>query len=151
MEEKIFKQTATSLEKLLLDREKFNIFNDMSSSDIALIVTNVKFNFFAQGEIIIKENDISEIVYLIISGECEVTISNSIVGILESDAIFGEISGATQSPRQATIIATQDTYVVSFLIDYDSFDNFIVPFAYFYRNITKSLISKIVKLNRYNI
>ena len=137
----------TALEQLLTNKKKFHIFKDMTDADIVAIIVKVEFNTFNKGEIVIKEGDKSEMVYFILSGECNVVASRSVVGTLGHHALFGEISGLEQRERQATVRATKDTVALAFLINYAHFEKSIVPFAYFYRNITKNLIEKITNLN----
>jgi signal-transduction protein with cAMP-binding, CBS, and nucleotidyltransferase domain len=145
--ENTIKKKPTALEQLLASKEKFHIFNGMNDADITAIVVKVEFNTFAKGEIVIKEGDKSEMVYFILSGTCNVVASRSVVGTLESHALFGEISGLEQSPRQATVRATSDVVALAFLINYKNFERAIVPFAYFYKNLTKNLIGKLTRLN----
>ena len=137
----------TALEQLIASKEKFHIFKGMNDADIIAIVIKVEFNAFTKGEIIIKEGDKSEMVYFILSGECNVVTSRAVVGVLGPHALFGEISGLEQRPRQATVRATQDVIALAFLINYANFERSIVPFAYFYRNISKNLIEKLTNLN----
>ncbi len=147
MKKEEFKKKPTALEQLLASKEKFHIFKSMNDADIVSIVIKVEFTTFAKGEIVIKEGDHSEMVYFILAGECNVVTSRSVVGVLGVNALFGEISGLEKRARQATVRATQDTVTLAFLINYDNFEKCIVPFAYFYRNISKDLIDKLTKLN----
>lgn len=147
MEQEELKRKQTALEQLLASKDKFHIFAGMNDADITAILIRVEFNTFSQGEIIIKEGDKSEMVYFILSGKCNVVAARSVVGVLGSHALFGEISGIEQRPRQATVRATTDVTALAFLINYKVFERAIVPFAYFYKNITKNLIEKLTKLN----
>jgi len=142
-----FKKKPTALEQLLASKEKFHIFQGMNDADIVAIIIKVEFSSFAKGEIVVKEGDKSEMVYFILSGECNVVASRSVVGILGSHALFGEISGLEQRARQATVRATSDVMTLAFLINYKNFERAIVPFAYFYKNISKNLVEKLTKLN----
>ena len=141
------KKKPTALEQLLASKEKFHIFQGMTDADIVAIVIKVEFTTFNKGEIVIKEGDKSEMVYFILSGKCNVVASRSVVGTLGFHSLFGEISGLEQSPRQATVRANTDVHALAFLINYKNFERAIVPFAYFYRNISKNLIDKLTKLN----
>lgn len=144
-DEPIKKKTA--LEQLLSKKESFHIFNDMSDVDIKLITSYVGFKKFNKGETIIKEDDLSRTIYFILSGECNAIASKTVVATITANTIVGEVSGLSEGLRKASIVATKDVFALELLIDYDSFNKNIVPFAYFYRNLVKSLISKITITN----
>ena len=86
-------------------------------------------------------------VYFILSGSCNVIANRSVVGVLPAHSLFGEIAGIEKRPRQATVRATKSVLVLSFLINYANFERSLVPFAYFFRNISKNLVRKLTLLN----
>lgn len=132
---------------LIENKDKLNIFDGMNDADIALIVKSVNFKSFRKGETIIKENESSQNIYFILSGECNAIVSDIVVGTLYSNAVIGEISGISKGIRNATVLATEDLQVIELQIDYDNFDKYIVPFSYFYRNISLSISHKITNSN----
>lgn len=142
-----FTNKQTALEQLISNKESFHIFENMSNADIALITSYVGFKKFTKGEAITKEHDLSRSIYFIISGECNAIVSKTIVATITPHTVIGEISGLSDGLRTASVIATKDVHVLELLIDYDSFHKNIVPFAYFYRNLAKSLSHKITDTN----
>ena len=69
--------------------------------------------FFKKGTKIIEEGTLSDCAYIIESGRVQVskTMSNGeeqVVGILEENDIFGEMSLIDSLPRSATVLALED-------------------------------------------
>ena len=69
--------------------------------------------FFKKGTKIIEEGTLSDCAYLIESGRVQVskTMSNGeeqVIGILEENDIFGEMSLIDSLPRSATVLALED-------------------------------------------
>ena len=73
----------------------------------------MKKKYFKKGAKIIEEGTLSDCAYLIESGRVQVskTMSNGeeqVVGILEENDIFGEMSLIDSLPRSATVLALED-------------------------------------------
>ena len=69
--------------------------------------------FFKKGKKIIEEGTSSDCAYIIESGRVQVskTLSNGeeqVIGILEENDIFGEMSLIDPLPRSATVLALED-------------------------------------------
>ena len=73
----------------------------------------MKTKFFKKGTKIIEEGTLSDCAYIIESGRVQVskTMSNGeeqVIGILEENDIFGEMSLIDSLPRSATVLALED-------------------------------------------
>ena len=73
----------------------------------------MKKKYFKKGAKIIEEGTLSDCAYIIESGRVQVskTMSNGeeqVVGILEENDIFGEMSLIDSLPRSATVLALED-------------------------------------------
>ena len=73
----------------------------------------MKKKYFKKGAKIIEEGTLSDCAYLIESGRVQVskTMSNGeeqVIGILEENDIFGEMSLIDSLPRSATVLALED-------------------------------------------
>ena len=73
----------------------------------------MKTQFFKKGTKIIEEGTLSDCAYIIESGRVQVskTLNNGkeqIIGILEENDIFGEMSLIDSLPRSATVLALED-------------------------------------------
>ena len=73
----------------------------------------MKKKYFKKGAKIIEEGTLSDCAYIIESGRVQVskTMSNGeeqVIGILEENDIFGEMSLIDSLPRSATVLALED-------------------------------------------
>ena len=71
------------------------------------------FQNFSAGEVIIKQGDVGDHVYTIISGEADVFVDNVKVGILSEDEVFGAMAAFTREPRTASVIAANHCTVMA--------------------------------------
>jgi len=69
---------------------------------------------FKKGEVIIKENDIDESLYLIEKGKVEVYKEKVTLAYLTSGSFFGEMALIDERPRSASIRASEKTLVKVF-------------------------------------
>jgi CRP-like cAMP-binding protein len=73
----------------------------------------VRFDSFSSGEVIIRESDSGKSMYVIVSGEAVVVLTQgrsteNIVATLKAGDFFGEMSLLTGEPRTATVKAKSD-------------------------------------------
>jgi CRP/FNR family transcriptional regulator, cyclic AMP receptor protein len=67
---------------------------------------------FKAGEIIFREGDPAEELYIIKSGKVEIRLGNRLLDTLSEVSIFGEMALIDRSPRSATVVAATDTTIV---------------------------------------
>ena len=63
---------------------------------------------YPEGEVIIREGDHGEEMFLIVEGEVEITRGSESLAVLRSQDYFGEMSILDGEPRSATITAKAD-------------------------------------------
>jgi CRP-like cAMP-binding protein len=61
------------------------------------------------GDVIVREGETGDSLYIIVDGKVEVVDDNRILNQLEARAVFGELSMLDSSPRTATIRALEET------------------------------------------
>ncbi len=64
------------------------------------------------GEVLIKQGDVSDDVYTLIEGKLEVFVDSVKVGQIEKDEIFGVISALADAPRSASVVSTAQSLVL---------------------------------------
>ena len=93
------------------------ICKDLSSSNLKKIARLVSLRHYSKDEIVFNENEPGQCLYIIKSGNIEVskTTTNKkiIITKLTEGSIFGEISLVEDTPRDATAIATSNTELLS--------------------------------------
>jgi serine/threonine protein kinase len=87
----------------LLRRLKF--FHEFSHAEIWEVIRASQWQDYARGEEIVKEGDMDDRFYIIVSGHCTVERNGASVGVLAAGECFGEASYVQGAMRTATIRA----------------------------------------------
>ncbi|MDQ7823462.1 MAG: cyclic nucleotide-binding domain-containing protein [Candidatus Eremiobacteraeota bacterium] len=131
-----------SLLRIMQVRPNFfhtTVFNDTPDNFLQEIIIHSRQRFFDKGEVIIREGDIGDHLYLILRGSCTVTKKGHdreiLVGTLEKDDIFGEMALLSESKiRSATVTAREPTEVV--IISREYFSRIITEVPSVFYNLT---------------
>jgi CRP/FNR family transcriptional regulator, cyclic AMP receptor protein len=67
---------------------------------------------FKSGEIIFRQGDPADGLYIVKSGKVEIQLGNRLLDTLPELSIFGEMALIDHSPRSATVVAATDATVV---------------------------------------
>ncbi|MGB8694392.1 MAG: serine/threonine-protein kinase [Steroidobacteraceae bacterium] len=94
----------------LLRRLKF--FHEFSHAEIAEVMRASHWQDYSLGEEIVKEGEMDDRFYIIVSGSCTVERNGASVGMLSSGECFGETSYVQGAKRSATIRATDAVTVL---------------------------------------
>jgi CRP/FNR family cyclic AMP-dependent transcriptional regulator len=78
-----------------------------------------KFISFAAGQVIFKQGDVGDFMYVIQEGEVDILLHEKVVETVEAGGILGELALIDNRPRAATAIARTDCKIVP--IDENSF------------------------------
>jgi CRP-like cAMP-binding protein len=139
-------QTYTATSQLLKVAKRISIFKDIPDSVLIKIVKNVKIIKYHNGEIVIKEKEVTKSMFYILLGEVEVIKHNKIIATLNKQTIFGEIASLLNQPRSATIIASKEnTTIIEFEIDFNLMKGELgYYFAIIYKNLAIELAKKLL-------
>jgi len=89
-----------------------NLFEALSEDERAELAQNLKYAPFTRGEIITRQGDEADWLYLVEDGRASVRVTDGgrerEVTKLEAPSFFGEMSLLTGEPRAATIVAETD-------------------------------------------
>jgi hypothetical protein len=94
----------------VLRRLKF--FHDFSHAEIWEVMRASDWTSYSVGEQIVKEGEMDDRFYILVSGECSVERNGSLVGRIESGDCFGETGYVKGARRTATIRATAPVTVL---------------------------------------
>lgn len=78
---------------------------------------------YAAGEVIFEEGQPGECMYLVLSGEIEVSVEGRPINTLGPGSIFGEMALVDDQPRSATLKAASSSRLVP--VDYDRFKRLV--------------------------
>lgn len=97
--------------------EKVPVLSPLSPQERDQLAHQVKIEPFGEGEIIVRQLEAGDSLYIIAKGTCEVLLENHSrqfkkVAVLKKGDFFGEMSLLTGEPRSATVRAIEDTEVI---------------------------------------
>jgi CRP-like cAMP-binding protein len=84
---------------------KLKFFHEFSHAEIWEVLRASQWQDYAEGEEIVKEGEMDDRFYVVVSGECAVERHRGRVGSLESGDCFGETSYVPGAKRTATVRA----------------------------------------------
>jgi CRP-like cAMP-binding protein len=142
------KNFSPAMLQLIQMKDKFQMFSSLSELDIKKVIKNIEFKKFKKGEIVLKEGDVSDEIYFIVNGNCNVVVGRKVVGKLGSQQVFGEIASLVNSPRTATVRSTEDTLTIVFKLAFDEVSIYPYAFAILFRNFTLELVKKLDHANK---
>ncbi len=97
--------------------EKVPVLSPLSPEERAQLAHQVKIEPFGDGEIIVRQQETGDSLYIISKGTCEVLLECDSrqfkqVAVLKKGDFFGEMSLLTGEPRTATVRAIEDAEVI---------------------------------------
>lgn len=103
------------------------------------------FKHFKAGDVIIQEGTASDTVYSIVEGHAEVFVKGIKVGEVLEDEIFGAHSLLTNSPRTATVIASNACMVL--VVPREQFETLLQTHPKICMSLMENMARQIVSLN----
>ncbi len=100
---------------------RFERFNPYSNEELALLIRFCDVVAAAQGELIIKKGDLSDSLFLILTGQVRARMrvggTDTLLGIMEPGEIFGEVAMLSQTARSADVVAEMPTRLLRLTSD----------------------------------
>ncbi len=106
---------------------------------------NIAITTAKKGDVIIREGDKPDKIYIMVDGRAEVTKGGTKIGMIEPEEVFGEISFFADLPRTCTVTASSDCLIQE--MSYDDFLKCIPTRPKLIMTLSKSLSNRIVKLD----
>ncbi|MDH5471731.1 MAG: cyclic nucleotide-binding domain-containing protein [Gammaproteobacteria bacterium] len=142
------------IKKLIRSLSKIPLFYGLSNAELETVLGICKPDSFQNNEIIFNENDPSHSMYIILSGEVDITsVKTGLIYTLHSCDIFGEIGLITQKTRSANAIAQASCKLLR--IDHTNF-NFLLGThprisAVIMKNISSNLANHLIRMNNVSL
>jgi small-conductance mechanosensitive channel len=107
---------ATAVENTLA---RVSIFSSLSADERAALVEGARPRLYAAGELIVRQGDPGESMFVVASGGAVVMLEpdDQVVAQHGVGGFFGEMSLLTGSPRAATVRATTDSQLIELTVD----------------------------------
>ena len=100
---------------------------------------------FAPGEVIFREGDKADKMYVVLSGELEVHLQGTANDTLAQGATFGETALIDGSPRSATVVAKTSSEVAA--INEKTFVLLVDDMLYFALSTMRNLVDRLRRMN----
>lgn len=100
---------------------------------------------FKAGDIIFKEGDPGDFMYVLIEGQVEVKIKHDEIGIFEPIEVFGEMALIDAQPRSATVVARTDCKLVR--VNQSRFKMLVHKSPQFGVNVMRTMVERIRWMN----
>lgn len=100
---------------------------------------------FAPGEVIFREGDKADKMYVVLSGEVEVHLQGTVIDTLVQGATFGEMALIDGSPRSATVVAKTSSEVAA--INEKTFVLLVDEMPYFALSTMRNLVDRLRRMN----
>jgi len=124
---------------------KTSLFHGLPMADLIKFLVNCKHNDLKIGDTIFEEGEPSTDMVIVLNGQVEIYKDEAKVCTLDPPTLVGEIGLFTESPRNATVLAVEDS--ISLTITQDDINSFFQReqrlSQKIYRNIILSLRNKI--------
>lgn len=111
------KQLSAHSTKMAGKREKIELFSEMSRDEFIAVIDKIKPVNFPADEVIVREGDLGDSIYCIVSGEVNVFKKNEFgedlfINRLKEGDFFGEFGFFSNSTRFASVVASIDTTIL---------------------------------------
>jgi len=93
---------------ILSTLKKHFLFSQLHDYELEDVIDSMQDQYVSADDIIIQEGDAGDKFYVLTEGLCEISISGEIVGQMDSQGSFGDLSLMYNCPRAATIRALTD-------------------------------------------
>jgi CRP-like cAMP-binding protein len=135
-----------------LDRlRRMPVFDAMDPARLPSLLGVARVRGYDEGEVIMAEGDVDQMVYFLIRGRCSVNVDGMDLGFIETlGDVFGEMGMVDQKPRSATI--TAETPVLCLALDNTFLERMkgvdkLAAEALFYRIFSEILAARIRDAN----
>ncbi len=102
--------------------------------------------FFEKGDVIFREGDAGDCLYVIQDGAVDITLGNRVLKLMQPGDLFGEMSLIDGEPRSANAVARAETTLIP--ITEEQFLFLIGKLPYFAINVMRVLAVRLREMNR---
>jgi len=99
----------------------------------------------APGNVVFRDCDAPDKMYVVVSGEVEIHLRDSVIETVPQGGTFGEMALIDGSPRSATVIAKTDSEVAA--IDKRTFMLLVDEMPYFALFVMRNMVDRLRRMN----
>jgi hypothetical protein len=101
----------STIEKVLVLKSA-DLFHLVPDEDLAEIASHMESLYLDPDEVVIRQGDIGDELYILLSGRVRVEIYGADKGAMPEGAVFGDLAALDPEPRAATIITTEPSHAL---------------------------------------
>lgn len=90
---------------------KAELFTMLDDDTITSIADHATVDVFGAGEVVVRQGDAGSSLFMVLKGTLQVAVDDVIVGSIQKDSFFGEMSLLTGEPRSATVRAFSEVWL----------------------------------------
>ena len=92
------------------EKERITVLEGLSEDEWQMIIRNAQNIAFTDGDILLKEGEVDDAVYIVVSGKVEVISSRAFgrvkrIATIDEGSVFGEVAFFDANPRSASVRA----------------------------------------------
>jgi CRP/FNR family cyclic AMP-dependent transcriptional regulator len=99
----------------------------------------------APGDVIFKDGDAPDKMYVVVSGEVEIQLGDAVIETVPEGGTFGEMALIDGSPRSATVVAKTESEVAA--IDKRTFMLLVDEMPYFALFVMRNMVDRLRSMN----
>lgn len=103
--------SLSTIEKVLILKSA-DLFHLVPEEDLAEIASHMESLYLDPDEVVIKQGDIGDELYILVSGGVRVEIDGIDKGLMPDGAVFGDLAALDPEPRAATITTTEPSHAL---------------------------------------
>ena len=100
----------------------------------------------APGDVLFQKGDAGDTMFVVLEGALEIQVGDKVVETATRGAIIGEMALIDQAPRNATVIARENSRLVK--VDQRRFHFLIQQNPFFATHVMKELVARIRAMNQ---
>jgi CRP-like cAMP-binding protein len=100
----------------------------------------------AAGEILFREGELGDCMYVLLEGKMNVLVAGEVVEQSEPGALLGEMALIDDSPRVATVVASDASRLAK--VDQRRFNLIIQQNPFFAKHVMRELVERLRRMNR---
>ncbi len=99
------------------ENERITVLEGLSEDEWQMIIRNAQTINFSDGDILLKEGEVDDAVYIVVSGKVEVVGNKAFgrvnsIATIDEGSVFGEVAFFDANPRSASVRATGEGSVL---------------------------------------
>jgi len=131
--------------EIMMRLEFFDKFSKIELQRV--LINNSQILYFEKGDVILKKDEISSAIYILLSGSVLIVTDYQIITTMKEGMFFGEISFLTKEPRTASALANDKCIVMK--IDENIMENMHISIREKIKDkIITKLISNLKEMNK---